>query len=67
MASDSNIDPARRRANVRTALVLASVAVTFFIGILATRFVGDGQTGMIVLGATVMFFLIFAIGRNLRK
>jgi hypothetical protein len=67
MAADNNASPVQRRANVRTALVLASVAVAFFIGILATRFIGDGQTGMTVLGATVMFFLIFAIGRNMRK
>lgn len=57
----------QRRANVRTALVLASVALVFFIGILATRFIGDGSTGISVLGGAVLLFLILAIGRNLRK
>ena len=52
---------------LRTAVVLASIAVAFFIGILATRFIGDGQNGITVLGAAVMFFLVIAIGRNLRK
>ncbi len=57
----------QRRANVRTALVLASVALVFFVGILATRFIGDGSTGISVLGGAVLLFLILAIGRNLRK
>ena len=67
MAPDSNLQSAQRRANIRTALVLASIAIAFFIGILATRFIGDGQSGITVLGAAVMFFLVIAIGRNLRK
>ena len=67
MAPDSNMQTTQRRANIRTALVLASIAVAFFIGILATRFIGDGQDGITVLGAAVMVFLVIAIGRNLRK
>ncbi len=67
MASDSSMHATQRRANIRTALVLASIAIAFFIGILATRFIGDGQDGITVLGAAVMFFLVIAIGRNLRK
>jgi hypothetical protein len=57
----------QRRANVRTALVLASIALVFFMGILATRFIGDGSTGISVLGGAVLLFLILAIGRNLRR
>jgi O-antigen/teichoic acid export membrane protein len=67
MASDSSMHATQRRANIRTALVLASMAIAFFIGILATRYIGDGQNGITVLGAAVMFFLVVAIGRNLRK
>jgi hypothetical protein len=74
MAAD--ITPARaaagpdarvRRTNVRTALVLASIAVVFFLGIVFAKFMGDGSSGMTVLGAGVLLFLALAIGRNLRK
>ncbi len=58
---------ALRRANTRTALVLASVALVFFGGILAAKFSGDTATGMTVLGAAVLVFLVVAIGRNLVK
>lgn len=67
MATDSQDHSGQRRANLRTALVLASVALAFFVGILATRFVGDGQSGITVLGGAIMLFLLIAIGRNLRK
>ena len=56
-----------RRANVRTALVLASIAVVFFLGIVFAKYMGDGSTGMTVLGAGVLLFLVLALGRNLRK
>jgi hypothetical protein len=57
----------RRSANLRTALVFASIAVVFFFGIIATRFMGGGTIGIGVMGAAVLLFLAFAIGRNLRK
>ena len=61
-------DDARlRSANVRTALVLASIAAVFFVGIVVAKFIGDTSTGMTVLGAAVLLFLVVAIGRNLRK
>lgn len=56
-----------KRANVRTALVFASIAVVFFAGILAAKLLGDPVAGMSVLGLSVLIFLVFAIGRNLRK
>jgi hypothetical protein len=56
-----------RRANLRTALVVASIAVLFFFGVIAAQFTGDPATGMAVVGAAVLLFLCFAIGRNLRK
>jgi hypothetical protein len=56
-----------RHANVRTALVLASIALVFFAGIIASKFMGGWTTGISVVGFAVFVFLVFAIGRNLRK
>ncbi len=36
----------------------------FFVGIIFAKFVGDTSTGMTVLGAAVLLFLVVAIGRN---
>jgi hypothetical protein len=61
-------DPAQlRRSNVRTALVLASIAATFFVGVIASKFMGGYEVGMSVVGFAVFLFLCFAIGRNLRR
>jgi hypothetical protein len=61
-------DAARiRKANVRTALVLASIAATFFFGVIASRYMGGYEVGMSVVGFGVFLFLCFAIGRNLIK
>jgi hypothetical protein len=66
--SPKSADVARlRRANVRTALAVAAIAVLFFFGVIAAQFVGDSATGMSVVAAAVLLFLAFAIGRNLRK
>jgi len=56
-----------RSANLRTALVFASIAVVFFAGIIATKWIGGPTTGIAVMGGAVVLFLVFAIGRNLRK
>ncbi|MGI8896503.1 MAG: cytochrome oxidase small assembly protein [Casimicrobiaceae bacterium] len=56
-----------RRANLRTGLILAAIALVFFVGIIATRFIGDSATGMSVVGISILLFLAIAIGRNLRK
>jgi len=61
-------DPARQRAaNVRTALVLLSIALTFFFGVIVSKYLGGYEVGMSVVGFAVFVFLVFAIGRNLRK
>jgi hypothetical protein len=61
-------DPAQlRRSNVRIALALASIAATFFVGVIATKFMGGYEVGMSVVGFGVFLFLCLAIGRNLRK
>ena len=57
----------QRSANLRTALVFASIAVVFFVGIIATKWMGGPTTGIGVMGVAVLVFLVFAIGRNVRK
>ena len=56
-----------RAANVRTALIFASVALVFFVGIIASEYLGGPKAALGVMGTTVLLFLILAIGRNLRK
>jgi hypothetical protein len=59
-------DPrAVKRANVRTALVLLSVAIVFFIGIISAKFIGGFSEGVSLMGILVLLFLCVAIGRNL--
>jgi hypothetical protein len=61
-------DPVRlRAANVRTALVLTSIALTFFFGVIVSKYLGGYEVGMSVVGFAVLVFLVFAIGRNLRN
>jgi len=55
----------RNPANVRTAIVLLSIALVFFFGIMATRLMG-GVSGIAVMGTAVLLFLVVAIGRHLR-
>ena len=55
-----------RAAHRRTALILAGIAIVFFVGIMATRFMGGPVTGIGILGSAVLLFLVVAIGRNLR-
>jgi hypothetical protein len=57
----------RKAANLKTALILLSIAVVFFVGIIATKFMGDPTTAISVLGTAVLLYLVVAIGRNLRK
>ena len=56
-----------RHANLRTALAVALIAVLFFVGVIASQFVGNSAVGMSVVAAAVLVFLAVAIGRNLRK
>jgi Na+/melibiose symporter-like transporter len=55
-----------RSSNRKTALVLLSIAIVFFAGIIATKFMGGPATGIGVVGAAVLLYLVVAIGRNLR-
>ena len=56
-----------RNANVKTALILASIAVVFFFGIIFARYIGDASTGMTVIGFAILLFLVVTIGRNVRR
>jgi len=67
MSASPNGTSRLRRSNVRTALVLLSIAATFFVGVIAAKFIGGYEFGMSVVGFAVFMFLVFAIGRNLRR
>jgi hypothetical protein len=56
-----------RASNRKTALVLASIAAVFFVGIIASKWIGGSSVGIGVMGAAVLLFLAVAIGRNLRS
>jgi hypothetical protein len=58
---------ALRAANVRTGLILLSIALVFFGGVLYAHYAGESSMGMSVLGFAIFAFLVLAIGRNLRK
>ena len=61
-------DAAKLRAtNIRTALVMLLLAVSFFIGAIASKYMGGYEVGLSVVGLAVLVFLVFAIGRNLRS
>ena len=60
-------DPAVRANIRRTGVILASIAVVFFLGVFATRFIGDTSLAMTVIGGSVFAFLLFGIGRHLRR
>jgi hypothetical protein len=59
-------DP-HRAASRRTALVLASTAVVFFVGVILAQYAGSPSVGIAVLGFAILGFLVVAIGRNVRK
>jgi hypothetical protein len=57
---------ARRSANLRTALILASIAVVFFGGIIAAQFTGGNAVGIGVLGFAIIGLLLVTVGRRFR-
>jgi hypothetical protein len=60
-------DSPKRRANLRVALTLASIAVVFFGGIIAAQYSGSASVGIGVLGLAIAGFLVAAIGRGVRR
>ena len=63
----SSEKPNMRSTNVRTALILLSIALVFFFGIIFAKFVGDASTGMTVIGFAILLFLVVTIGRSVWK
>lgn len=57
----------RRAANLRTALILVSIALVFFGGIIAAQYTGGTTIGIGVLGFGIIGFLLVAIERRQRK
>jgi hypothetical protein len=58
---------ARGAANTRTALILGSIALVFFFGVMVAQYVGTPAASFAVLGAAVLLYLCIAIGRHLRR
>jgi hypothetical protein len=54
-------------ANRKTGLILASIALVFFVGAFAARMFGTPAVSIAVLGGAVVLFLVLAIGRHLRR
>jgi len=58
---------APRRANLRTAAVLLSIAVVFFGGIIAAQYTGAGAVGIGVVGMGIIGFLLATASRRARR
>jgi hypothetical protein len=54
-------------ANLRTALVLASVALTFFFGVIAAKFLGGFEVGMSIIALAAALFIAVAVALNLGR
>jgi hypothetical protein len=66
VSEPDNQQSERRGANVRTALILLSIAVVFFGGIIASQYTGGNVVGIGVLGLAIIGFLLITVGRKLR-
>ena len=64
MAGTSDND-VKRIASMRTALMLLSIALVFFGGIIFAQYAGEPSIWMSVLGFAVIAFLLVSIGANL--
>jgi len=67
MANDPQGDARLRAANRRTGLVLLAIALLFFFGIIASRFIESETVSIAVVGGAILLYLVVAIGRHLRK
>jgi uncharacterized membrane protein YoaK (UPF0700 family) len=60
-------DARQRAANRRTGLVLAAIALLFFVGIIASRLIESEAVSIAVVGGAILLYLVVAIGRHLRR
>jgi small neutral amino acid transporter SnatA (MarC family) len=67
MANDPQRDARLRAANRRTGLVLLAIALLFFFGTIASRFIESEAVSIAVVGGAILLYLVVAIGRHLRK
>lgn len=58
---------AQQGANLRTALILFSIAAVFFGGIIASQYTGGNAVGIGVLGFAIIGFLLVTVSRKLRR
>jgi hypothetical protein len=63
---DAVKDP-RRAANRRTALILMSIALVFFGGVIAAQYTGGTTIGIGVVGFGIIGFLLVVIARSGRR
>jgi hypothetical protein len=47
--------------------LLAAIALLFFVGIIASRFIESPLVSTGVVGGAVLLYLVVAIGRHLRR
>jgi hypothetical protein len=64
---DRNDGARLKKANRRTGLLLLAIALLFFFGVIASRFIDSPLVSMGVVGGAVLLYLIVAIGRHLFK
>ena len=59
--------PARRATNLRTAMILLSIAAVFFCGIIVAQYSDAPGVTIGVLGLAILGFLGVSIGRNVGR
>jgi protein-S-isoprenylcysteine O-methyltransferase Ste14 len=66
-AMNRDDDARLNSANRRTGMLLLAIALLFFFGVIASRFIDSPVVSIGVVGGAVLLFLIVAIGRHLRE
>jgi len=67
MSKPDDPKTAQRGANLRTALILFSIAAVFFGGIIASQSTRGSAVGIGVLGFAIIGFLLVTVGRKLHR